>query len=167
MTRYADGPEVEVDILIDAPADRVWQIVSDPAFPAEFSDELQEASWGEHEGDGPGVGSTILGRNHNEFMGEWTTTSFITDWEPGRTIAWSVADLESPAGRWRFDLEAQGTQTRIRQYYGIGPGRSGLSMAIEKFPDREEDIVANRLEFQAGCMRANLEGLKARAEAAS
>jgi len=129
--------------------------------------ELQEASWGEHQGDEPGVGSTIIGRNQNDFVGEWTTTSYVTDWEPGRRLAWSVADLENPAGRWRFDLEPQGDETLVRQYYGIGPGRSGLSAAIEKFPDREEDIVANRLEFQEGCMRANLEGLKARAEAAS
>lgn len=167
MTRYADGPETEVELLIDAPADQVWAVLSDPAFPAEFSDELQEASWGEHADGVPGVGSTILGRNNNEFMGEWTTTSYVTEWEPGRRFSWAVGDIEDSAGRWRFDLEEQGAQTLVRQHYRIGPGRSGLSMAIEKFPDREEDIVANRLEFQAGCMLANLEGVKARVEAAS
>jgi len=165
--RYADGPETEVELAINASAERVWAILSDPSFPTEFSDELQEASWGEHVGDGPGVGSTILGRNHNEHMGEWTTTSYVTEWEPGRRLAWAVGDVEDSAGRWRFELEPAGEQTVVRQHYFIGPGRSGLSMAIDKFPDREADIIENRLNFQAGCMRANLEGIKARAEVAS
>ena len=43
--RYADGPTVRVDLLIDAPIERVWALVSDVGVPALFSAELQEGRW--------------------------------------------------------------------------------------------------------------------------
>ena len=35
--RYSDCPTVEVDLLIDAPPETVWTIVSDIELPARFS----------------------------------------------------------------------------------------------------------------------------------
>ena len=49
--------------------------------------------------------------------------------------------------------------TRVTQWCRIGPGRSGLSPAIEKMPDREHDIVSRRLAEHAANMQKNLDGL--------
>lgn len=54
--------------------------------------------------------------------------------------------------------------TRLRQFAQIGPGYSGLSVAIERFPDKEERIIERRLqEFRAGIER-NLAALREMAE---
>ena len=48
----------------------------------------------------------------------------------------------------------------------MGPAPSGLSIAIEAMPEKEERIVARRLdEFRAN-MQATVEGIKELAEAA-
>ncbi|MER6123222.1 hypothetical protein ABT173_11185 [Streptomyces sp. NPDC001795] len=65
---------------------------------------------------------------------------------------------------WRFELEPERTGTRLRQVAQIGPGRSGLSLVIERMPEREEKIVANRLAELRTNMEATLHGIKALAE---
>lgn len=40
MTRYADGPTTEADIIIHAPIGYVWRLVSDITTPVRFSEEL-------------------------------------------------------------------------------------------------------------------------------
>ena len=47
----------------------------------------------------------------------------------------------------------------------MGPAPSGLSIAIEAMPDKEERIVARRLEEWRTNMQATIEGVKALAEA--
>lgn len=55
--------------------------------------------------------------------------------------------------------------TRLRQWVQMGPGRSGLSLAIDRMPDKEQKIVFVRLrEFETN-MTAALEGIKELAEA--
>ena len=44
--KYADGPTVEVDTLVDAPIDRVWELVTDIELPARFSSEFVGATRG-------------------------------------------------------------------------------------------------------------------------
>ena len=45
MVKYADGPTVEVDVLVTAPIERVWVLVSDIELPARFSSEFLGARW--------------------------------------------------------------------------------------------------------------------------
>jgi ligand-binding SRPBCC domain-containing protein len=42
---YADSPTAAAQILIDAPPERVWDLVSEIALMAELSSELQEVTW--------------------------------------------------------------------------------------------------------------------------
>ena len=42
---YADGPVAAAQILIDAPPERVWQLVSDIFLMPGLSSELQEVAW--------------------------------------------------------------------------------------------------------------------------
>ena len=48
--RYEDGPAAEVEVLIDAPVERVWDLVTDINLPAGFLDEFRGATWFD---DGP------------------------------------------------------------------------------------------------------------------
>lgn len=164
MVLYSDGPEVTVGIEIAATVDRVWLAVSDPGLPVQFSEELLEASWGHEAGDEPGVGSVILGRNTHPAVGEWTTTSFVTAWEPNLVFEWAVRDVGASAARWRFDLTTTADHTLLRQNYRIGPGPSGVSRWIDADPTNEEQIIADRLAFQSANMNRTLEAVKAMVE---
>jgi hypothetical protein len=162
--RYEDGPTVEVDVLVDAPVERVWALVTDINLPARFSTELLGARW--VDGDELTVGARFVGRNHHPALGEWETTSFVDRCEPMRAFGWRVTDAENPSSSWWFELDEEPGGVRLRQGTRMGPAPSGLSIAIAAMPEKEERIVARRLrEFEAN-MRATLDGIKQLAEGA-
>ncbi len=162
MVRYADKPTVEVSIYIAAPVARVWRLVTDINLPARFSTEFQGAEWLDSEG--PAIGARFVGRNGHAATGEWQTTCTVTWFEPERSFGYTVNDLEDPAARWRFDLESIGGGTRLSMWAEMGPGRSGVTYFIHKYPESEEEIVAARLEEWRGNMQATVAGIKALAE---
>jgi len=160
--KYDDGPSTEVDVLIDAPIERVWQLVTDINVPAHFSTEFLGARWLD---DTRGVGARFQGRNHHDAMGEWETTSFVQRYEPRRAFGWAVSDPENPSASWWFELEQEPHGVRLRQGTRMGPAPSGLSIAITAMPDKEERIIARRLQEYETNMRATVEGIKQLAEA--
>jgi uncharacterized protein YndB with AHSA1/START domain len=164
--KYADGPTVEVEVFVDAPIERVWLLVSDVNLPARFSSELQAAHWL----DGvtsPVSGARFVGRSQHPAAGEWETTCVVTEWEPGRAFGWAVGDPSYPSASWRFELEPDGTGVRLRQRARLGPAPSGLTPAILAMPEKEERIVARRLDEHRANMQATVNGVKALAEGQS
>jgi uncharacterized protein YndB with AHSA1/START domain len=159
--KYADGPTVEVEILVAAPVERVWGLVSDIELPARFSSEFLGARWID---DDPKVGARFAGRNHHDALGEWETTSFVARYEPPLAFEWAVTDRDEPSASWWFELDEERGGTRLRQGVRLGPAPSGLSIAIAAMPDKEEKIVARRLAEHERNMRATLEGIKQLAE---
>ena len=164
--RHADKPTVEVPIEIDAPPERVWAIVSDIETMPGASPELQGVEWLDGR-SGPGLGARFAGHNRHDALGEWSTVSVIVAYDPPRVFAWAVGDPEFPAAIWRFSLEARAGGTLLRQWVQMGPGRSGLSVAIEQMPDKEQKIVFVRLRELEGNMGATLAAIKRLAEGAA
>ena len=162
--RYADNPTVEVRIWIDAPPLRVWGLVSDIGLMPAMSSELQSVEWLD-DANGPVVGARFIGHSRHEAMGEWEAPAQIVECEPERSFGWAVGDAASPAAQWRFRLEPKDGGTELSEWVQMGPGRSGLSQAIDAMPDKEQKIVFVRLrEFERN-MTATLQQVKARAEA--
>lgn len=173
--RYADGPTARVDITIEAPPERVWELVTDIGLPARLSPELQRAEWLDG-ATGPALGARFEGRNHHRLLGEWRTHARVEELDAPRAFAWAVVDPDArfgtdrpdfarPLATWRFDLTATpGGGTLLRQTARIGPARSGVNLVIDRDPAHEEAIVAARLEQLHTNMTATLEGIKALAE---
>jgi hypothetical protein len=157
--RYADGPTVEVDLLIEAAPAAVWPVVTDINLPARFSTEFLGAEWLDGAA-GAGLGARFVGRNQHRAIGTWETTSFVVEYEPERGFGWAVTDPEFPSASWRFTLVPEDGGTRLRMWTRLGPAPSGLSIAIAAMPDKEERIVARRLEEHRRNMAATLEGIK-------
>jgi len=162
--RYADGPTAQVEVLIDAPVERVWELVTDINLPARFSSEFLGARWTD---DTRGVGASFVGRSQHKAMGEWETVSYVSRSEPMSVFEWSVTDLDDPSSTWWFELESRDDRVLLRHCGRMGPAPSGLTIAITAMPDKEERIIARRLEEFEANMRATLEGIKQLAENAS
>ncbi|MDA8359697.1 MAG: SRPBCC family protein [Actinomycetota bacterium] len=159
--RYADGPTSEVEVLVEAPVERVWQLVSDVNLPSRFSEEFTGARWIDA---GPALGARFVGRNEHPALGSWETTSWVTRYEPYRAFGWAVSDPENPSATWWFTLEELPGRVRLQQGGRMGPAPSGLSIAIAAMPDKEERIVARRLQEWTRGMQATIAGIKALAE---
>jgi hypothetical protein len=152
----------------------VWKLVTDIEVPARFSPELQHVEWLD-DAIAPGVGARFAGYNRHPAIGEWRTVSEIVELDPERAFGWSVMDADGrfgapsadpakPMATWRFGLEPDPNGSCLRQSVCIGPGRSGLSVAIDHMPDKEENLVAGRLgELRIG-IESTLRGIKAVAE---
>ncbi|NIH84373.1 SRPBCC family protein [Amycolatopsis granulosa] len=161
--RYADTPTVQVRTWVAAPPERVWALVTDIGLMPEMSEELQSVEWLDG-ATGPALGARFVGRSRHEALGEWASTSHVVELEPGRVFAWAVEDPDRPSALWRFRLDPRDGGTELSQWMQLGPGPSGLSLAIERMPDKEQKIVFVRMrEFERN-MAATLEHLKQRAE---
>ncbi len=158
-----DEPGTWVEIDIAAPSVRIWPVVIDIDLPARFSDEFLGASW---TGEGPALGACFVGRSRHPAIGEWEAESFVEVYEEGRRFGWATVDLSNPGSRWRFDLEPIGDRTRLRFSMSMGPGPSGISMAIAAMPDKEPRILQRRLSEHHANMVRTVEGIKATVEGA-
>jgi hypothetical protein len=154
--RYADGPTVEVETLVAAPPAVVWALVSDITTPVRFSGELREVRWIDDE--------RFVGRSAHPAIGEWETTCTVVSREPEREFGWVVGDRDHPSAAWRFTLEPAERGTVLRQWMRMGPAPSGLNLAIEARPDKEERIVERRLAEHRQNMQITVDGIKRLAE---
>lgn len=156
---YADTPTVAADIYIDATPEQVWGCVSDIRLMPGLSSELERVEWLDG-ATGPEPGGRFSGWSTHESMGRWETVSTVVECESAQRFAWAVGDPAFPSSIWRFTLTPHGRGTVLEQWTQMGPAPSGLSIAIEAMPDKEQKIVFVRLrEFEAG-MKANLAAIK-------
>ena len=163
--KYADQPGIGWALLIDAEPDAIWAIVTDPATPVAFSNELQKAEW-ENAPNGPELGATFRGYNKRPELGwGWDVECRVTKFDAGRQFGWRVQSPDGGAAEWWFTIDpTDDGRSRLWFQSTMGPGVSGLTPAIEAQPDREDDIVANRLGSWSENMAATLEGIKELAE---
>jgi uncharacterized protein YndB with AHSA1/START domain len=168
--RLADGPHVECATEIAAPPERVWELVSDISTSARHSPELQEVEWLDG-ATGPAVGACFSGRNRNDGLGEWRTVSRIAQMSEPRVFEWEVVHYNDrrhgePLAIWTYTLEplADGSGTRLRHGMRFGSARGPLHEVIERYPEREEQIVDGRLALLRTGIETTLAGVKAEAE---
>ena len=164
--RLADGPGTVAEIDINAPASAIWPFLTDINLSSRFSNEFQGAEWVDDTlVDGqPVVGSSFVGTNENPSFGEFKVQSFIDTYEQDVAFGWRTSSIESPGARWRFEIEPNGSSSRLRYAAALGPGPSGLTIAIESMPDKEHRIIYRRIEGLHANMRKVVIGIKRLAE---
>lgn len=160
MTRLVDKPTVEVSTLIDAPVEAVWPLVSDINISSEFQDEFQRAEWL----DDVGLGARFRGYNERRDA-QWDTTCHVIAYEEYSVFGWAVEDPNDPVATWTFSLEPDAEGTRLTYTRVVGTAPSGLSSAIEKYPDREEEFIARRDAEHHDNMSQVVQGIRRLAEA--
>src|SRR5262249_6185159 len=128
-----------------------------------FSNELQSVEWAEG-CDGPRIGARFVGHNEHDAFGKWSTTSQIVAFDPPCEFAWAVGESDNPSATCRFRLTPKDGGTTLSYWMQMGRGRSGLSVAIDSMPDKEEKIVFVRMREFETAIRKTLAAIKRLAE---
>jgi len=160
--RLTDRPTVEVETFMQAAPARVWELVTDLDGMGRWSPEYQGGTWL----DGAteiAVGARFKGQNSRRDA-RWESVSTVVEAEPGHRFAWAVGDPENAGATWAFDLTTEGAGTRVRQRVELGPGPSGLTRRIDEIPDREEEVIAARMNELRRNMTSTLAAMKSVAE---
>ena len=149
-------PGDSVSLRIAAPADRLYEIVTDVANMGQLSPECIGGSW-LGGATGPAVGARFKGRNKRG-IARWSTTNEVVEADPGSAFAFNT--LQSGTC-WRYSFESDGdgtTVTESRQAFKSKPlvARVFSALALGGNDDHDD-------EMRDG-MRATLERLKAVAE---
>ena len=113
--------DVTVTREIAAPAERVWELVSDVTRMGEWSPESTGAKW-TGGADGPAPGARFTGTNK---LGKrtWATQCQITDSVPGEIFAFEVKGGPLRVARWEYRFEPDGSGCRVSESWTDQRGR--------------------------------------------
>jgi hypothetical protein len=165
--KYAACPTASVSIDVAAPPAVVWAVVSDIGLSSRFSTEVSGTEWLDG-ADGPALGARFVGHSAHDAIGEWSTTCIVTALVPEHVFEWSVIGRDDDVSSiWRYTIsDGDGGPVHLEFWFQMGPGRGGLNYAIERMPDKEERIVARRMEEHRLNMERVVAGVKELAESA-
>lgn len=148
--------ELRAEALVDAAPARVWELLSDVTNLPDWSPELVRMV--PLKPGGLRVGQWYLGVNRRKAV-VWPSRSVVAVLEPGRTLAW---DTTSSGARWIWELEPEGTGTRVVHRRPVPQRLTAVSRAFAPLFLGGSDGHADELE--AG-MAQTVARLKAAAEA--
>src|SRR5579864_7424258 len=108
-----------VTVHIDAPAERVWELVSDITRIGEFSPETFEAEW-LGGATGPAVGALFRGHvKRNEMGPKYWTTCKVTFCEPGRDFGFAVVINNHAVNNWRYQIVPAGDGVDVTESFAM------------------------------------------------
>ncbi len=147
-----------VSTAVHAPAEHVWDLISDIGRMGEWSPETTHCRWLDG-AEGPQVGARFVGTN--AIPGQrWRTTCTVTESERGRVFAFMVRGAGLfPIATWRYDIapaEDGCVVTETTEDLRAGVLRR-LAQLVQRIPDRSTHNRAGMVE--------TLRRLKAAAEA--
>ena len=111
-----------VTVHMDAPADRIWELVSDVTKIGRYSPETFEAEWIDG-ATGPAVGARFRGHVRRNGRGPtyWTKCE-VTECEPGRSFFFGVGEPGKHLNVWGYRLEPSATGgTDVTESFQLRP----------------------------------------------
>ena len=119
-------------VTIDAPAEVVYDLVSDITRMGEWSPVCVGGEWDDPDRAGE-PGQWFTGHNRLPER-EWQTRCQVETAEPGREFTWTVGEQYV---RWGYHLEQTPTGTALTERWAFLP--AGLAMFRERFGDQAEE----------------------------
>jgi len=151
--------EVRVTEEIDAPADRVWEMVADVTRMGQWSPENEGATW-LGGATGPAPGARFRGRNRNGRR-TWQTTGTVVEADPGRLFSFRVTAMGLKSSEWRYRFEPISGGCRVTESW---VDRRGV---LVRTVGRLATGVEHDAAFTMAGMEETLRRLKSVAESAS
>jgi len=136
-------------IRIEAAPEQVYELVSDPGVLAALAEEYSDFRWLDGS-TGPAVGARFRGTNRNGLR-RWSTTSTITDADPGTRFAFEVRVAgRIPVSRWQYDITPDGggcvvTERTWDQRPGWFRAPSAVATGVHRRDDRNRTNIATTL----------------------
>jgi uncharacterized protein YndB with AHSA1/START domain len=143
-------------VVIDAPAERVYEMVADMPRMGEWSNECAQVEWIDG-ASAPAVGARFVGHNRTGPRGviKWSRHGTVLTAEPGREFAFATEEGGREGVVWRYRFEPVDGKTRVTESYEVH--------WIPKWA-RIVDVPTNRHRELLAGMRHTLEQLKRAAE---
>jgi uncharacterized protein YndB with AHSA1/START domain len=109
-----------VTVHMKAPADRVYDLVSDVTRIGEFSPETFEAEWLDG-ATGPAVGARYRGHvKRNEKGPIYWTVCEVTECVPGEVFEFAVVMRDKPVNTWRYEFaSSEGGGTDVTESFRL------------------------------------------------
>ncbi|OBG46091.1 polyketide cyclase [Mycobacterium alsense] len=147
------APLLQTQVDIDAPASKVWELISDFRRMPEWSPQCR---WMRPFGPlRPGTRTLNLNRRNRMF---WPTTCTVVEVVPERRLAFRV---DANGTVWSYELEANGQGTRVIESRHAENGVSAVSnLTVNAFFGGTDNFERELLEG----MNASLARIKAAAE---
>lgn len=151
--------EDSATVLIDAPADTIYDLVADMPRMGEWSPECQRVEW---TGDSVAaqVGATFVGHNQGGPFGlmKWSRSGRIVTAERGREFAFVTEEGGHEGTMWRYRFESTPNGTLVTESY-----------TVDWIPAwaRIVDVPTNRHRELVESMEHTLQQLKTAAESAT
>ncbi|MDI2027127.1 SRPBCC family protein [Saccharopolyspora sp. TS4A08] len=147
--------DMRAEVVIEAPPERVWELLTRTGTHAEASPEL--VAMLPLKPGGFRAGQWFLGVNRRK-AAVWPTRNVVTIFEPHRRLAWVTT---TSGARWLFELEATGSGTRLVQRRELVRALPKISTLFANLALGGENGHADELETG---MAATLQHIKRAAE---
>jgi uncharacterized protein YndB with AHSA1/START domain len=148
--------DVEVSRVIAAPAELLYDMVSDLPRMGEWSPENRGGKWLKG-ASGAAVGARFQGTNANESK-RWTTTCEIEQADRGKAFAFRVSVGPIKVARWTYAFESIDGGTRVTETWTDQRNR------FAKLAGGKASGVTDRLAHNRAGMETTLANLAAAAE---
>jgi uncharacterized protein YndB with AHSA1/START domain len=145
----------EVSVHIDAPPDRIYDLVTDVTQMGRWSPECTGGRWLDG-ASSPEVGVRFKGSNKRGIM-RWSTTCAVTKADRPTAFEWQVGESGM---RWGYRFEPDGAGTLVTEYREKTQDTPLYIKAVQ----RSGIIGRDRERLMVEGMRATLERVKAAAE---
>lgn len=111
-----------VTVAMNAPAEKVWDLVADVRNTGRFSPETFEAEWLDG-ATGPALGAKFRGHvKRNEIGPIYWTTCRVTACEPGREFGFEVLLGDRPVNNWHYQFAPADGGTDVTESFRMNEG---------------------------------------------
>ena len=108
-----------VTVTMNAPADRIWDLIADVRNTGRFSPEVMAAEWLDGT-TGPALGAKFRGNvKRNEIGPVYWTTCRVTACEPNREFGFAVLIGDRAVNNWHYLLEPAGEGTAVTESFRL------------------------------------------------
>lgn len=150
---------VEVSEHVDAPPDRVWDLIRDPTAMAGLTAECTAMNW-TGGFSAPAIGARFRGSNRSGWR-RWSTTCTIVRYRPGEEIAWDVQSGPLAVAQWSYGIcEGEGPGSSVITEQFVDHRNAALQIISPYLRGTKDTEARNRHN-----MAETLRNIKARAEA--
>jgi uncharacterized protein YndB with AHSA1/START domain len=148
--------EDSTEVVVDAPPERIYDLVADLPRMGEWSPECQRVEW-ENGSREPEVGATFVGHNRGGPRGlmKWSRRGRVLVADRGREFAFVTEEGGRESTVWRYRFDARDAATTVTESY-----------EVKRIPvwARIVDVPTNRARELVDGMEHSLARLKAAAE---